>query len=261
MAGAIPIIRPLKESLAGDRIRRVVGILNGTTNYILTRMTEDGPSTATCWPRPRRWATPRPTRPPTSGATTPPPRPRSSPRSRSTRGCTATTSTVRGSSGSRPTDIEVATRLGYVVKLLASPPRRTTTSRSGCTPRSCRATHPLAAVREAFNAIYVEADAAGRADVLRPGRGVVADGLGGRRRRGRRGPQPAADRPRPGRVPAPQKRIRPIAELETQYYVLLDVEDEARACSPTVATRFGRHERLDRPGLAGRAAPTASSWS
>jgi homoserine dehydrogenase len=42
VAGAIPIIKPLKESLAGDRITRVVGILNGTTNYILTRMTEEG---------------------------------------------------------------------------------------------------------------------------------------------------------------------------------------------------------------------------
>ena len=44
VAGAIPIIKPLKESLAGDHIRRVVGILNGTTNYVLTRMTEDGTS-------------------------------------------------------------------------------------------------------------------------------------------------------------------------------------------------------------------------
>ncbi|MDP8927400.1 MAG: homoserine dehydrogenase, partial [Actinomycetota bacterium] len=42
VAGAVPIIKPLKESLAGDHIRRVVGILNGTTNYILTRMSEDG---------------------------------------------------------------------------------------------------------------------------------------------------------------------------------------------------------------------------
>jgi homoserine dehydrogenase len=40
-AGAIPLIRPLRESLAGERIRRVIGIVNGTTNYILTRMTED----------------------------------------------------------------------------------------------------------------------------------------------------------------------------------------------------------------------------
>jgi len=39
VAGAIPILRPLRESLAGDRVRRVLGIVNGTTNYILTRMT------------------------------------------------------------------------------------------------------------------------------------------------------------------------------------------------------------------------------
>ena len=36
VAGAIPLLRPLRESLAGDRVRRVLGIVNGTTNYILT---------------------------------------------------------------------------------------------------------------------------------------------------------------------------------------------------------------------------------
>ena len=42
VAGAIPVIRPLRESLAGEQIVRVMGIVNGTTNYILTRMEEDG---------------------------------------------------------------------------------------------------------------------------------------------------------------------------------------------------------------------------
>ena len=42
VAGAIPLLRPLRESLAGDQIRRVVGIVNGTTNYILSRMAETG---------------------------------------------------------------------------------------------------------------------------------------------------------------------------------------------------------------------------
>ena len=42
MAGAIPVIRPLRESLAGEQIVRVMGIVNGTTNFILTRMEEDG---------------------------------------------------------------------------------------------------------------------------------------------------------------------------------------------------------------------------
>ncbi|MCW2532621.1 MAG: hom, partial [Blastococcus sp.] len=42
VAGAIPLLSPLRESLAGDQIRRVVGIVNGTTNYILSRMAETG---------------------------------------------------------------------------------------------------------------------------------------------------------------------------------------------------------------------------
>ena len=46
MAGAIPLLRPMRESLAGDRIRRVLGIVNGTTNYILTQMDSTGASFA-----------------------------------------------------------------------------------------------------------------------------------------------------------------------------------------------------------------------
>ena len=44
VAGAIPIVRPLRESLAGDRVTRVLGIVNGTTNYILDQMTTSGAS-------------------------------------------------------------------------------------------------------------------------------------------------------------------------------------------------------------------------
>jgi homoserine dehydrogenase len=42
VAGGIPLIRPLRESLRGEPITRVMGILNGTTNFILTKMTEEG---------------------------------------------------------------------------------------------------------------------------------------------------------------------------------------------------------------------------
>ena len=86
VAGAIPLLRPLRESLAGDQVRRVVGIVNGTTNYILSRWTRPAPASPRRWTRPPSWATPRPTRPPTSRASTPPPRPRSSPRWPSTPG-------------------------------------------------------------------------------------------------------------------------------------------------------------------------------
>jgi homoserine dehydrogenase len=44
VAGAIPIIRPLRESLAGDQVKRVIGIVNGTTNYILSKMAASGAS-------------------------------------------------------------------------------------------------------------------------------------------------------------------------------------------------------------------------
>ena len=44
VAGAIPLIRPIRESLAGDRISRIMGIVNGTTNYILSSMTSTGES-------------------------------------------------------------------------------------------------------------------------------------------------------------------------------------------------------------------------
>ena len=120
MAGGIPLIRPLRESLAGDRITRVLGIVNGTTNYILTRMTEDGPDLrrrAGRGAEPR--ATPSATPPPTSRATTPRPRPRSSPAIAFGARVVAGDVYREGISGVTADDIAIAGRLGYVVKLLA----------------------------------------------------------------------------------------------------------------------------------------------
>lgn len=62
VGGGIPIIEPLKQSLGGNRINRVSGIINGTTNYILTRMAEEGPPMTRCSRMPRSWATPKPIR-------------------------------------------------------------------------------------------------------------------------------------------------------------------------------------------------------
>ena len=57
VAGAIPVIRPLTQSLAGDTVLRVAGIVNGTTNYILSEMDSTGASYAVRWPTPAspRW--------------------------------------------------------------------------------------------------------------------------------------------------------------------------------------------------------------
>jgi homoserine dehydrogenase len=97
VAGGIPLIRPLRESLAGERIKRVMGIVNGTTNFILTRMTEEGTSYADALAEaPSPSATPRPT----WRATTPGPRPPSSPASPSACGWWRATCTARGSAAS-----------------------------------------------------------------------------------------------------------------------------------------------------------------
>ena len=87
VAGAIPLLRPLRESLAGDRITRVMGIVNGTTNFILSRMDATGAGLRRGAGRgDRARATRKPTRPPTSTVSTPRRRRRSSPGSRSTPG-------------------------------------------------------------------------------------------------------------------------------------------------------------------------------
>ena len=102
VAGAIPVIRPLTQSLAGDTVLRVAGIVNGTTNYILSEMDSTGADYDVApWPTRALSATPKPTRPPTSRATTPPPRPRSWPRSPSTPASPPMTSTARASPRSR----------------------------------------------------------------------------------------------------------------------------------------------------------------
>ena len=103
VGGGIPLVRPLRESLLGEPIDQVMGIVNGTTNYILTRMTESGASydEALAEAQAAR-ATPRPIPPPTSRATTPGPRSPSWPASRSAPGWWPATSTTRASRASPP---------------------------------------------------------------------------------------------------------------------------------------------------------------
>ncbi|SCE23091.1 homoserine dehydrogenase [Streptomyces sp. SolWspMP-sol7th] len=96
VAGAIPLLRPLRESLAGDHVHRVLGIVNGTTNFILDKMDSTGagvPGSPGRGHRARLRG--RPTRPPTSRASTPQRRPRSSPGSPSTHASASTTCTAR----------------------------------------------------------------------------------------------------------------------------------------------------------------------
>jgi homoserine dehydrogenase len=71
VAGGIPVVKALKEGLAGNRVQRVYGILNGTCNYILTQMRETGRDFAAVLAEAQSWATPRPTPRSTSTGSTP----------------------------------------------------------------------------------------------------------------------------------------------------------------------------------------------
>jgi homoserine dehydrogenase len=241
VAGAIPIIKPLKESLAGDRVRRVVGILNGTTNYILTRMTEEGAVYADVLAQAQElgYAEADPTA--DVGG-------HDAAAKAAILASLAFDTRVHGEDVYRAgidrvtaTDISVADRLGYVIKLLGIASEADDAVAVRVHPTFLPKTHPLAAVRDSFNAIYVEADAAGElmfygrgAGSLPTGSAVVGDVIDVARNllQTARGPRESGHR---------SKRLRPIEELQTQYYVLLDVEDTTGVLA-AVAMAFGAHD-------------------
>ena len=244
VAGGIPLIRPLRESLAGERIIRVMGIVNGTTNYILTRMTEAGRRpTATPWPRRRRWATPSATPPPTSRATTPAPRPRSSPAIAFGVRVVAGDVYHEGISG----DHRRRHRLRRPARLRGQAARHRragpTTARSacGCTRRWSRSTHPLAAVRESLQRGVHRGRRGRRPHVLRPGR---------RRRAHARAPCSATSSTPPPTCAGHPRRAAwqlgdgdasgPSTSCRSQYYL------EPRGRRPARRARRGRR-RVRRP--------------
>lgn len=242
VAGAIPIIRPLKESLAGDHIRRVIGILNGTTNYILTRMTEEGASYDDVLAEAQDLGY----------AEKPDP-------SADTGGHDAAAKTAilaslafdsavtdpqvhrEGIERVTATDIEVARRLGYVIKLVGIASEVDGRIAVRVHPTFLPDTHPLASVRLAFNAVFVEADGAGELMFYGPGAGgeptgsaVLGDVVDVARNllNTVRGPIESTHR---------AVEVRPMEDLTTQYYVLLDVDDRSGVLAAVAAT-FGDHD-------------------
>jgi homoserine dehydrogenase len=166
VAGAIPLLRPLRESLAGDQLRRVVGIVNGTTNYILSRMAETGAGFAEALAEATDlgYAEADPTADidgfdAASKAAilaslafhTP---------------VTAADVHREGISAVSATDVARAAEIGCTVKLLAICERVTNGDGDSVAvrvhPAMIPTSHPLAAVGGAFNAVFVEAEAAGQ---------------------------------------------------------------------------------------------------
>ncbi|WP_108667640.1 homoserine dehydrogenase [Euzebya rosea] len=241
VAGAIPIIKPMRESLAGDRVRKVLGILNGTTNYILTRMTEEGAELAPVLADAQAlgYAEADPTAD-VGGHD-------AAAKAAILASLAFDAHVVRddvyteGIMSVTATDIANAKRMGYVIKLLGIAEEHDDSSIGvRVHPAWIPTSHPLASIREAYNAIFVEADAAG--DLMFYGRGagslptasaVVGDVVTAARAMlaGERLPSVAvADKP-----------IRPVDEEIVQYYLLLDVADEAGVLSRVAAT-FGDHD-------------------
>jgi homoserine dehydrogenase len=233
VGGGIPLIRPLREHLAGDRIVRVMGIVNGTTNYILTRMSEGGVSMHDALGEAQRLGYAEAD--PTSDIDGSDAAAKAAILSSIAFDLAVTAADVHREGIERITreDIRFAEQLGYVIKLLAIAEADDEGISARVHPAMIPADHPLAAVRESFNAVFIEGERVGPLMLYGLGAGgdptatsVVGDVIELARTRGA-GPPPvvrhAAQRTRP--PDRSVRRIRPIEELPAQYYILMRVED------------------------------------
>ena len=240
VGGAIPLVRALRESLAGESVRRIMGIVNGTTNYILSRMTTGGSSYVDALAEAQALgyaeADPRADVEGHDAAA------KAAIMAAIVFGAEVTAADVHceGISTLSAGDITFARRLGHVIKLLAIAERVD----GGAVavrvhPAMVPEDHPLASVRDSFNAVFVEGDACG--ELMLYGRGAggrptasavlgdLIDAATNLRRGAAAGPAPTA--------PA---RLHPIGELHTAYYLALEVIDRPGVLA-AVAGVFGRH--------------------
>jgi homoserine dehydrogenase len=241
VAGAIPILRPLRESLAGDTVHRVLGIVNGTTNFILDRMDSSGADFGDSLEEAQSlgYAEADPTAD-VEGFD-------AAAKAAILAGLafhtpvTAADVHREGITKVTAADIASARLLGRVVKLLAICER---TASGGVSvrvhPAMLPRTHPLASVGEAYNAVFVEARSAGRLMFYGAGAGgtpsasaVLGDVVAVARNRlaGTRGPDASTYAGLP---------VVPMGETLTRYHVSLDVDDRPGVLAP-VAEAYARH--------------------
>ena len=241
VAGAIPLLRPLRESLAGDAVRRVLGIVNGTTNYILDRMDSSGADfrDALAEAQALGYAEADPTAD-VGGYDAAAKAAILASLAFHTRVSTADVYR-QGITALTAADIEGARVLGCVVKLLAICERTGDGISVRVHPAMISREHPLASVRGAYNAVFVEAESAGRLMFYGAGAGggptasaMLGDLVVVARNRvaGIRGP----DAPSYAELP-----VLPMSEAMTRYHVALDVADRPGVLAP-VAEAFARHD-------------------
>lgn len=241
VAGAIPILRPLRESLVGDHIQKIMGIVNGTTNFILTKMDESGAAfgDALAEAQSLGFAEADPTAD-VEGF--------DAAAKAAILASLAFHSRVTGDDVFREgitkitsTDVAVARSLDLVIKLLAIAELNSDGQISvRVHPTLISRNHPLAAVRESFNAVFVEAEAAGALMFYGRGAGgtptasaVLGDLVAVARHRisGGLGPRESdyADR-----------AIATIGNTRTRYLIRLEVADRPGVLA-AVAQTFAKH--------------------
>jgi homoserine dehydrogenase len=231
VAGAIPIIRPLRESLAGEQIVRVMGIVNGTTNFILTRMAERGTGYDEALLEAQRLGLAE--RDPTADVEGYDGAAKAAILAGVAFGYDVAADDVmrEGITAVRAADLAFVERLGYVVKLLAIVERTGDDALSvRVHPAMVPGSHPLASVRDAFNAVFIEGEAAGELMLYGQGAGglptasaVMGDLIDATRNR-----LAGTTAPAPERRPA---RLLPEDDLESAYFLSLEVEDRAGVLS------------------------------
>ena len=241
VAGAIPILRPLRESLAGDKVTKVLGIVNGTTNFILDRMDTAGSGFAEALEEAQElgYAEADPTADVEGFDAAAKAAILASLAFHSR--VTASDVHREGISEVTAADVKSARDMGSVVKLLAICELKQDAVAVRVHPAMIPRSHPLASVREAFNAVFVETEAAGELMFYGPGAGgaptasavlgdlvtVARNVLAGTRGAGE---SAYADR-----------AVLPMGETTTRYHVAIDVADRAGVLAQ-VAQAFAEHD-------------------
>jgi homoserine dehydrogenase len=256
VAGGIPLIRPLRESLVGERVDRILGIVNGTTNFVLTQMSEHGWTSHQAVAEAQRLGFAEAD--PTSDVEGYDAAAKCAILASVAFGARVVADDVyrEGISGVTPQDFEDAARLGYVIKLLAIAELDDEEIAVRVHPSMIPAEHPLAAVRGASNAVSIEGPRIGQLMFYGAGAGgdptataVVGDLVSVARNllQGARGP---------GSAPTTARRVRPMDDTRDQYYLKLRVEDRPGVLAE-IADRFGRNgislERVWQEGFADEA--------
>lgn len=238
VAGGIPVVKVFKEALAGNRVLSLMGIINGTTNYILTRMSQEGSDFGDALAAAQSLGYAE--QDPSSDVDGHDAAYKLALLASIAFGHDVQVDDVfrEGISRIHPEDLRYAAELGYAVKLLAIARRSGDCVELRVHPTMIPRSHPLASVSGAFNAVFIQGDAVGDlmlygmgAGMMPTGSAVAADCIDAAHNLVR-GVSP----PREARFN--HVRAKPVDEIESRYYVRILVVDRPGVMA-AIASEFG----------------------